>query len=542
MKRKYAEPDKWKQNEKKVKRNTGQSYETETRNGTKTIPARELKKHRDDCKNQCNQLIDEETRKLILSEFNKLGGGDRGLDKQNLWILSHVTQTEVKRHRADVTNPKNMSRVITMKGHRVCQDFFIKTLGITNGRYQRLMSKVHKNPEVPPEDQRGKGPNTKKIPDDDKERAYNHINSFPKYVSHYSRTHNPNLRYLSPGLNMTKMYNLYTEECQEQNIEPVKIWCYKDIFRRRFNLSFHPPHSDTCNKCDALSITIEYGSPEAMESAQREKDLHLLKAQFAMKVFKEEMKYKENHISMQFDLQKTLPIPRIPSNKVYYSRQLWGYNLGMALNNGKTLMNVWDESEGSRGTREIGSCLVEFVKKIPKNIKSMTLGSDNCGGQTKNSILPKYCFYIIMSENNPVETIDHKFPEVGHTYMIIDERFGIIEKAKDEHIYTLEGWKNLMKKASKSFSVNEMTRDKMVNGDSMDTILTVPTKDTEGQPIGWRKIRWLRYTRDQPYVLQFKHTLNPDAPFRKVYITPFGSYFISFTTFFGLDLIIFLLF
>lgn len=32
---------------------------------------------------------------------------------------------------------------------------------------------------------------------------------------------------------------------------------------------------------------------------------------------------------LTFDMEKTLPLPRIPTNIVFYKRQLWLYNLGI---------------------------------------------------------------------------------------------------------------------------------------------------------------------------------------------------------------------
>lgn len=50
-----------------------------------------------------------------------------------------------------------------------------------------------------------------------REIIMNHIKSFPAHESHYSRR-NTSCLYLSPSLNIQKMYDLYKVYCQEKEI------------------------------------------------------------------------------------------------------------------------------------------------------------------------------------------------------------------------------------------------------------------------------------------------------------------------------------
>lgn len=54
-----------------------------------------------------------------------------------------------------------------------------------------------------------------------------------------------------------------------------------------------------------------------------------------------------------FDMEKALPLPRIPTN---VKRQLWLYNLGVhTVKKNKGHCYVWLEGEAGRGAQEVGS-------------------------------------------------------------------------------------------------------------------------------------------------------------------------------------------
>ena len=52
--------------------------------------------------------------------------------------------------------------------------------------------------------------------------TFKNIRSFPKFESHYTRSNNPNRRYLHSDLTVRKMFNLYELYCEENNIKAVK--------------------------------------------------------------------------------------------------------------------------------------------------------------------------------------------------------------------------------------------------------------------------------------------------------------------------------
>lgn len=317
------------------------------------------------------------------------------------------------------------------------------------------------------------------------------------------------------------MYKLYCAWCTEKLYTPVKEWCYRQVFNTQFNLSFHRPHTDTCNKCDTFAMRIAHETDEQLlAQLKAEQELHQRRAQKAKDQKKLDIqiaKDKNNIAVFTFDLQKTLPTPSLTSNKVYYMRVLWTYNLGIHnLKTGKSTMFMWGENVASRGSQEIGSCLKKYCEGL-SGVSHVVAYSDCCGGQNRNKNVLNIWMHIV--KTSVIQVIDHKFLEPGHTYMECDQDFGLIEKRKRvvNNAFVVEDWINIVKATSKHFTVIQMKGDDFFSIEAMNKLtMTSVTKDEEGKTISWHNVRWLRVEKTQPLIMFFKETLNEDLPFRKV--------------------------
>lgn len=448
----------WKRNLAKFKRNSGQEYVG--RKG-EVHHAKSVKAYNHTCRYKCTDNFSEETRNRIFSDYWDLGKKPNGWDLQTAFIASCIKKNIPKMHRQNATLRKNVSISITLQNKRVCKEFFLKTLDISRKRFYNVTQRK-KESEVSQMDQRGLHVPGNKINTEFLNLVKEHINSFPKYISHYTRKDNPNRKYLSGDLNVSKMYKLYKEFCAEKEAHPLKLSKYRDIFNTHFNLAFHKPYSDTCSKCDtfitqknALGLETEEGSRIANEH-----DRHLRQAEAARNLknaSKELAKQSPERRAICFDLQKTLPTPHLTCSKVYYLRQLWTYNLGIHdLGSGVGNMYMWHEGEGSKGSQEVMSCLLKYILSLPKTVTHIDAFSDNCGGQNKNKNIVKFWMYIVQYTH--IECVHHRFLVSGHSFMECDQDFAVIEKAKRRlsHVFAPEDWVSFVAGVSKKFIVVKM--------------------------------------------------------------------------------------
>lgn len=104
-----------------------------------------------------------------------------------------------------------------------------------------------------------------------------------------------------------------------------------------------------------------------------------------------------------FDLQKILLTPKAAVSNLYYMCKLTVYNMTIYdLTSHSGICNVWNETNGQRGSNEIGSILMAHVKKKLKEdsrIKKIVFVSDNCSGQNKNQFIFSMLYFIAMRYN-----------------------------------------------------------------------------------------------------------------------------------------------
>lgn len=165
---------------------------------------------------------------------------------------------------------------------------------------------------------------------------------------------------------------------------------------------------------------------------------------------------------------KTLPLPRVPTNVVFYKRQLWVYNCGIhSGTTNKGYCYTWVEGESGRRAQEVGSCLIKHIaNELPEGTEHLILWSDSCGGQNRNIKLV-LMLKAVLNDHPSLKTITHKFPIPGHSFLPNDDDFGKIENElkRVQYMYCPEDYFSLMEncKKKKPLTVIRMKKEDFVS-------------------------------------------------------------------------------
>jgi len=176
-----------------------------------------------------------------------------------------------------------------------------------------------------PPDMRGRHEPHNKSPNEQLEAVRAHIKSFPAVDHHYSRA-NTNRKFLGCDLNITKMDELYVEDCKAKGLPCVKVGVCRHMFCSEFNLSFHHPKKDDCQKCEQY----ECASVEEKALMEEEYSQHITNKDTAREEKdrdKEAAKQKDSTVhAITMDLQSVLTTPCGNVSALYYAQKLAVYN------------------------------------------------------------------------------------------------------------------------------------------------------------------------------------------------------------------------
>ncbi|CAK1586739.1 unnamed protein product [Parnassius mnemosyne] len=468
--------DRWAKNIRKRKRTAGQEY----RNVRGSIvPAKVFTPVVCSCRFKCSEQVSSENQEAIHVMFYQL----TSWDAQTTWLCSAIMTLEPKRRkqRQNAQNPSriNYVRQFMLLDKRVCKSFFLKVIQISNKRLDYALRNKKSVSGIAERDKMGQHVPANKLSDEKLNWIKDHINSFPKFVSHYGERRSTR-KYLRPDLSMNKMYELFKAKCESEGKPILKKSAYVKVFTTEFNIHFYIPKADTCKTCDILEIAVKAEEDiETCLAIRVQKDQHIKLAGEVRNILndcKSKVKTEESLLVATFDLERTLPLPYLNTGEVYYLRQLQMLNFGIhayTKEGEKVLMNMWPEHCGARGSQEIMSSLHYFLEdSVPDTVKSLCFFSDCCSGQNRNWNVLHFMMFLV-NKSPYLESITMHYLVSGHTYLPNDTDFSFIsrELKKKTDIYTPEDWMKLVRDCTKQkpFTVRDM-KNKFLDYESLTTL------------------------------------------------------------------------
>lgn len=463
------------------------------------------------CKTKCWEKIDSSRRQKIFEMFYRL----ENYNTQNMFIAANINENEVKRRMTNSNMKKKFSRKYLLDKVEVCRDLYVKTLGVSSKRVNTALIKIRSQDCM---DKRGlKSGGKNKCNDEIVSQVKCHINSIPKYKSHYRRSERET-EYLMPDMTLDKMYGLYCEHVGDA--EKVSKAMYTKIFYKYFNLKRAPLKKDTCNKCDTLQAKLTHcKTSEEKIAIDTEHKEHCRKWEEARNKMRSDFilatQCKEVEC-LTFDMQKTLPMPKIPTGIIFYKRQLWLYNMGIY--SAKTNLSecfVWIEGMAGKGAQEVGSCLLKyFSEHISEDIEELILWSDSCGGQNRN-IKIVLILKAFLHSHPTLKKITQKFLIPGHSYLPNDRDFSHIETAlkKYPRLYTPADYMQVIKDCKKKnpLAVNLMQKSDFLGTSKVEKMIINRKRGINKECINWLQTREIYLKRDSPNSIYFKEDFLGDS-------------------------------
>lgn len=232
---------------------------------------------------------------------------------------------------------------------------------------------------------------------------------------------------------------MYIENTQNNNLH-VEYEFFRNIFNTNFNIGFRAPYTDKCSTCTSLENRIASERDKTKkESLQTELKVHKHRAN----VFFEQLRTpNQNEITLSYDCQKNLVLPKVPDQEAYYRRQLYLYNFTVCQGTSHDLQSkdnttayVWTENEYSKASVQIASALYHQLNTLDYNgVTTVRLFADGCGGQNKNTtILYMLSHWLLNIAPPTVKEVLLLFPIVGHSYIPPDRVFGNLERQFKKH-------------------------------------------------------------------------------------------------------------
>ncbi|CAG9832866.1 unnamed protein product [Diabrotica balteata] len=179
-------------------------------------------------------------------------------NEQDTFLMGCIERFDVKRHRPTVDHSKQINAsfkyYVIVSGNRseVCRKAFISLYAISHKIVIRLTNLLAKG--MSPLDMRGKHLNcVNTIPTTITTKIHEHIDSYPKYLTHYTKQP---ITYLDAKLDVLKMYDMFLQKHPDLGTK-VKYEFFLKYFKENFGYRFGKPQVDVCSTCEDLQTKLK---------------------------------------------------------------------------------------------------------------------------------------------------------------------------------------------------------------------------------------------------------------------------------------------
>ena len=387
---------------------------------------------------------------------------------------------------------------------RVCKTFYLSTLDISQKRINNYHATKSEAAATPTHHLWGKkGNNT--VPEEVKNGIRRHIKSIPRVEAHYVRA-DTNKEYISQwGLSVTALYRKYIEQCEADETTPAKLHLYRHIFNTEFNIAFHFPKKDRCDKCEEIKANQR---PTNEEKAGY--DAHI-RGKLETKEERDRDRASIDTFAVCFDLENVFALPRANVSNFFYRRKLNVFNMTAHCSVDKQGYGaIWNEAQSGRSGNDIASSVMKLLHVIVEDhtddprIRKITLWSDSCVPQNRNSVFSTAIRHFML-QHPMVKEIEHKYCQPGHSSIQeVDNFHSQIETAcGPAEIYSPVGLMRILKVVNK-FRVVQMKPE------DFKEYQEIAVRCKKYSEIPYTKVKSLLYTKDEPKVVRFKTTFQED--------------------------------
>lgn len=402
----------WQRNKRKRSHQAGEEYVSSR---GKKVAAKSIKPKKDcvnNCKFKCTEKVDKNSREKIFMDFYKLDhSGKRNFINQTTTCVTVASGKESSRKKKSYS----YYFMVGEESFRVCKSYYLSTLAVS----QKMVYNVHEKKcavsGVVDTDSRGRKSHSN-VTKEQREIVIAHINSFPVIDSHYCRA-KTNKKYVQSGLNIERMYDLYNSHCSEKGLPRVKSSYYRYVFNNEFNIGFHVPKTDRCEKCEEMKVKKNEKLPISPQEENSHKNHLAEKVAMRAEKSKDKSSSEKNTLLVVFDLENVINVPKAEVGSFFYKRKLTIYNLTAMTSTKKGYCALWTEAISGRAGNDIASSFISILKRISTdepNVTNLICWSDSCVPQNRNSHI-SHAILEFLNQQEKITSIIMKYSLAGHS-------------------------------------------------------------------------------------------------------------------------------